>query len=141
MKRAMKKPPAARRRRKACKAQPATQNAEQKARCALRTFFRQGGSETAAKAMIKQEAAYVARASSPTHMGLMRILYRDKIAAEQQQKPRQHSPAVIARLQLLVDAANSAVRAGKTPPSTDQKWKQKARLVLRRDKRAEAKHK
>ena len=146
MTRAMKKPPAARSRRKACKARAKhkgdpPQNAEQKARCALRTFFRQGGSETAAHAMIKQEKAHVARGSSSTHTGLMRILYRDKAAAEQQKKPRQHRPAVLARLQLLVDAANSAVRAGKTPSSMEQNWKQKGRLILRRAKRAEAKHK
>ena len=117
------------------------QTAEAKARCALRTFFRQGGGLARATAMAKQECEAVCRAASPARSGIMRALYRDAAAAESQQRPRQHRPATIAKIQRLVDASNSAVRAGKTPSSMDQKWKQKARLILRRAKRAEAKHK
>ena len=122
------------------------QTAEAKARCALRTFFRQGGGLARATAMAKQECQAICRAAeakarAPARYGLMRALYRDAAAAESQQRPRQHRRATIAKIQRLVDASNSAVRAGKTPSSMDEKWKQKARLLLRRAKRAEAKHK
>ena len=98
------------------------QTAEAKARCALRTFFRQGGGLARATAMAKQECEAICRAASPARSGLMRALYRDAAAAESQQRPRKHRRATIAKIQRLVDASNSAVRAGKTLPSTDQKW-------------------